>query len=819
MNTFHGWLLDLYPDDTGVTLWLLGDDGTRRRLAQPFPVTFYAAGLFPRLRELWVWLRDRFPAVRLWRDRRDDLFAGPLDVLAIECPSPAAQAALFDRALARFPDLDYYDADIPLPLRYAAATGVFPLARCRAAVRDAATDRPSSDGQPPEPARLLSIQPLDDPWDMDPPAPPLRVLFLYPDTDPALRPPTTLHIAPGTATSAADPRRGRLDLPLDPPGDLLATVHSVLRRHDPDLVLTRYGDTWLFPLLFDIQKRTGVAYFNPNRDPDRRPQRRRAHSYYTYGQVVYRGQQVHLYGRWHIDIGNAMMYEQYGLPGVLEQARVTALPVQEIARKSPGAGITAMQMLTALRRGVLVPHQKQQTEAFKTALDLIHADRGGLVYQPLIGLHDDVAEIDFTSMYPSIMVRFNISPEITNDESEITNYELRMTNEESASPTPPPPFSPSPLLPCPPEGLIPATLRPLLAKRIAMKEQMAALHPLDCRYRPLKARATALKWLLVVCFGYLGYKNARFGRIEGHEAVTAYGREMLLRAKEAAEDMGYTVLHMYVDGLWIRHPTDTAGGLPAVMAEIERRTDLPIALEGIYRWVAFLPSRMDARVPVANRYFGVFQDGSLKVRGIEARRHDTPPFVAAAQMRLLEVMAAPPSPDLTGFERTSCPPTPVRQPVRSLPPNRQLPIAVALLRGWIADLRAGRVAPAELLVSHRLSRELADYRGRPPAARAAARLAAAGKPQPPGRRVRFIYTLGQSVYAWGDPEPLDPARIDVGRYEDLLLRAAANLLQPFIDEAALRAWVAGEAVQLPLPFPKKIRNTRCEIRTGEGRDR
>ena len=116
-SDFDGWLLDLYPDDTGVTLWLLGDDGARRRLAQPFPVTFYAAGPFPRLRELWVWLRDRFPAARLRRDRRADLFAGLLDVLAVECPSPAAQAALFDRAAARFPDLDYYDVDIPLPLR------------------------------------------------------------------------------------------------------------------------------------------------------------------------------------------------------------------------------------------------------------------------------------------------------------------------------------------------------------------------------------------------------------------------------------------------------------------------------------------------------------------------------------------------------------------------------------------------------------------------------------------------------------------------------------------------------------------------------
>jgi DNA polymerase-2 len=103
-------------------------------------------------------------------------------------------------------------------------------------------------------------------------------------------------------------------------------------------------------------------------------------------------------------------------------------------------------------------------------------------------------------------------------------------------------------------GLVPRTLRPLLVKRIAIKEHLAGLTALDCRTPALKARAAALKWLLVVCFGYLGYKNARFGRIESHEAVTAYGRDCLLRAKEAAEDLGYEVLHMYVDGLWVKKP-------------------------------------------------------------------------------------------------------------------------------------------------------------------------------------------------------------------------------------------------------------------------
>ncbi len=74
-------------------------------------------------------------------------------------------------------------------------------------------------------------------------------------------------------------------------------------------------------------------------------------------------------------------------------------------------------------------------------------------------------------------------------------------------------------------------------------------------------------------------------------AVTAYGRECLLRAKEAAEEMGYTVLHVYVDAVLIQKPgVKSIEEVQPLLEEILDRTGLPIALDGIFRWVAFLPS-------------------------------------------------------------------------------------------------------------------------------------------------------------------------------------------------------------------------------------
>jgi DNA polymerase-2 len=362
-------------------------------------------------------------------------------------------------------------------------------------------------------------------------------------------------------------------------------------------------------------------------------------------------------------------------------------------------------------------------------------------------------------MYPSIMVHFNISPETVGSSQAIAD----------AAPELGAPGDPQP------QGLVPQTLAPLLEKRLALKTSLATLPAWHPQRKAYQARASAHKWLLVTCFGYLGYKNARFGRIEAHEAVTAYGREALLRAKEAAEDLGFDVLHLYVDGMWIAKPgTSQVSDFQPVLEAISEHTGLPIALEGVYRWMAFLSSRLDARVPVANRYFGVFQDGSVKVRGIEARRRDTPHFIARTQAEMLVELA---------------------HVSRDAPVDMHLPKILALLRRKLAALRGGRLPLEQLLVAQKLSRTLDEFRTPSPVARAATQLLAVGKTTSPGERVRFLYTRGEpGVYAWNLPQPPDPASVDVDRYSELLLRAATTMLEPFgVSEQLLSQWLFSNA--------------------------
>lgn len=726
MAPISGWLTDLYSDESSLALWLLAESGARLKLRFDFPVTFYAAGEFAALRQAWRFLQAK--PVSLARTTRRDLFAGEREVLAVTVSRPAGLPELFAELSTAFPFLDYYDADIPLSLRFAARTGVGLLGRCWVDAADSC---------------VAAIEALDSPWERDPPPLPLRVLELHPDVDPALRPPRQVQVRYA---------RAEYSLSLEPFRAFEIALAGILHQFDPDLILTDYGDTWLLPKLT----------LNPNRDPAREVLTRKAESYFAYGQVVHRGGQVHLFGRWHIDRKNAMLFNEYGLDGVLEQARVTGLGVQEMARKSPGAGITAMQMLTALKTGVLVPVVKQQAESAKTLEELVRADKGGMIYQPLTGVHEHVAQVDFASMYPSIMVNANISPETVGrvaTEGSVSRPESRHQHctERSAVQVyggSSPPTRPT-------DGLVPQTLRPLLEKRLALKRRLTELDPRDCRYKAIKARAAALKWLLVVCFGYLGYKNARFGKIESHEAVTSISRELLLQAKESAEALGFTVLHMYIDCLFVQKPgCQNAADFAPLLAAIEGQTGIPIALEGVYRWVAFLPSKRDKRIPVPNRYFGVFQDGEIKYRGIELRRHDTPPWVAKTQLAVLQCLAQAKTLALV---------------------QAYIPQAHEIVEQAKRALRAGRVPVEDLLITQRLSREVEAYKSPSPAARAARQWMDAGKSVAPGQVMKFVYTRGApGVWAYGCGA-LNTRPVDVGRYVQLVERAAGTVLDAVVE--------------------------------------
>jgi DNA polymerase-2 len=161
------------------------------------------------------------------------------------------------------------------------------------------------------------------------------------------------------------------------------------------------------------------------------------------------------------------------------------------------------------------------------------------------------------------------------------------------------------------------------------------------------------------------------------------------------------------------------------------------------------------------------------VRGIEARRRDTPLFIKETQMHILEILANAPDVDHL---------------------KDHLQEVERYVQRQLKALRDYRVPLEDLLVRQRLSRELEDYRSPSPAAKAARQLSEIGFEIRPGQSVRFLWTLVEpGVYAWDLSAPPVLQSIDINRYKILLERALQAILDPIQSQADI-------IMQLPVLF-------------------
>jgi DNA polymerase-2 len=734
----QGWLFDVYPAQATMVVWLYQEDGTLLRLEDPFRPRLYAHGGAEDLRALArTTLRSRICS-RCALMRRREFWSGKfVTVLALE----VADYGMFPRLLRRLAEFEsritFYNCDLPLPQYYLYCRHIFPFGQCEV----------EHDGQ-----TIARIRARESSTERHYAIPSLRILELQLTQDPLipLQRGNTLQIT-------LDGRH--YEYTTNDPAELLDQLNTVLTSHDPDLIFTDYGDTVIFPTLLRLARRYHIP-LRLDREPTHIERRlvTEGRSFFTYGKMLYYPPAYPLYGRWHIDRVHSFLYGETGFGGIVEVARLARLPVQRAARASIGTILTSMQLDLAVQRCLLIPWRKGEPERWKTADVLLKVDKGGLVFQPPVGAFDDVAELDFSAMYPTIMVQHNISAETlfcrccNNHAVPEAGYTICERHE----------------------GLVAAMLRPLIERRTHYKKRLKEgnLAPEDaCLY---DQRQRAHKWIGVTCFGYLGYRNARFGRIESHEAVTAFGREKLLRAKEICEAHGYELLHALTDSVWIRKSGLTDEALLALCDEITAATQVTMSLEGRYRWMVFLPSKVRAHLAVANRYFGVFWDGTLKARGLAYRRHDVPVFIQATQLAMLEVLAE--AEHLAGYAA-------------------RIPQALEVLRNTWEQLATGRIPPLQLLVSRTVGQELEDYRVENATTQALRQLRAVGIHLHPGERVRYLIRDARS------PNKAERVRVfprlapddgfDVRQYQAMLLDAALELLVSFgYDEPLLRRAMA-----------------------------
>ena len=657
-------------------------------------------------------------------------------VLELELKDPTYSLKLAKKIekMGRFGQSRLYNVDILPEQSYFYEHDVFPLMKCKAHVSN---------------STLNWIDNEDDVWSTEYELPLFNNIHLkvYPKTKEGMIPRFTDVIAL-VSIQKGDTSKDTIYIQ-GSEIDILYQLVKEVEQINPDFILTEYGDSFTFPYLKHrseinqvdlILDREGIPLCKPKKDGT---------SYFSYGRMYFKPSATKLLGRIHIDTDNSFVLNESGLQGLYELARICRLPLHSASRASIGKCMSSLQFYNAMRNNILIPWKPTLAEHPKSLGDLLIADRGGLIFEPIMGAHEKVAELDFVSLYPTIMFKKNISAEtvICNCCShsklrvpELLNYHICEKRR----------------------GIVPLSLEILLKKRAHYKDKRNSTTDPELK-KIYDARQTALKWVLVTSFGYLGFNNAKFGRIDAHIAVCAFDRQILLQTVRIAESQGFKILHAIVDSIWVQKKNVVNNDYKSLKIEIENKTGFPISFEGIYKWIVFVPSKSNTILPVSNSYFGVFEDGTVKMRGIEARRHDTAEFFSNVQQGILNIMS----------EANSI------KEVRDLMPKVR-----KFFQMHLELLRYKKVPINDLVLTKRISKDVDEYKNRNTVELdALLQLKHAGKSLKSGQILKYVLT---DYYRKNSRKRSVPVELinsktvyDAKRYSELLVETCNSVTEPF----------------------------------------
>jgi len=398
------------------------------------------------------------------------------------------------------------------------------------------------------------------------------------------------------------------------------------------------------------------------------------------------------------DVVSTLRLSEKFLPFAMQLSSLTGLPLDQVGAASVGYRLEWYLMRAATKMGELIPNRvEREYEPYK----------GAIVLEPKKGVHENVAVLDFTSMYPNIMIKYNIGPD-TFVEEECSNCYVIPGLGYSFRKDPP--------------GFYKSVLETLLRLRKAVREEMKR-YPVDSpEYRVLDERQRALKILANASYGYMGWVGARWYFRQGAEAVTALGRETIKRAVELAESLGLEVIYGDTDSLFVSNKPE----IQKFIEEVMRFLELEIKVDKVYRRVFFTEAK--------KRYVGLTEDGRVDIVGFEAVRGDWSEIAKEVQENVARVVL-----ETGGISK-----------------------AVEYVRSVVQELRRLKVPIEKLVIWKTLTKSLDEYEVSAPHVTAAKRMISAGFKVEKGDKVGYVVTKGTGPissravpYFMARPEDID----------------------------------------------------------------
>jgi len=406
----------------------------------------------------------------------------------------------------------------------------------------------------------------------------------------------------------------------------------------------------------------------------------------------------------------------------MQLAGLTGLPLDHVAAAAVGFRVDWYLIKQAYKLGELIPRRVEQ---------FYSPYRGAIVLPPKPGIHDKIAVLDFTAMYPNLMILHNLSPDTfigpgVSPPSDITV--VPEVNHRFRKDAP---------------GFYKTVLSSLIDVREQIRKQLRTLDPKTIEYQILKEREKAVKVITNATYGYSGWVGARWYVREVAESTAAFGRVTIQEVIKTAGEIGLEVIYSDTDAIFVKYDPSKTNIL---LKWVRDKLNMEIRPDKIYERILFTEAK--------KRYAGLLPDGTIDIVGMEVVRGDWANVAKNVQEKVLELV------------------------LKDKSPKR----AIEFVRHYIGDLRDRRFELIDFIIWKTLTKPVEEYEVRAPHVEVAKKLLKEGWELTLGDKVGYVITKGPGkLFEKAKPYSMVSAdELDLEYYlSNQIIPAALRILEVF----------------------------------------
>ena len=299
--------------------------------------------------------------------------------------------------------------------------------------------------------------------------------------------------------------------------------------------------------------------------------------------------------------------------------RIARMPIDDIARMGVSQWIRSLMYYEHRKNNFLIPRRSElDGKSAGMANDAIIKDkkyRGGMVVEPIEGIHFDVTVMDFASLYPSIIKVNNLSYET-----------VRCPHEECK------------------KNMIPQTNHWVCTKRNGLTSTIiGSLRDLRVNYYKNQARkkdnteeekqlytvvTQALKVILNASYGVMGAEIFPLYFLPAAESTTGMGRHIILDTIEKCKENNIDVLYGDTDSIFVKNLSIEQSEMLINRAKDDHNVELEVEKE--FRYVVLSNRKKN--------YLGVTREGKADVKGLTGKKSHTPKFIKTLFYELIDIL-------------------------------------------------------------------------------------------------------------------------------------------------------------------------------------